>query len=71
MYGFQRVHRGRDEGGYMHKLFVKDRPELAHEIRRTVDGRAAVQGTAASSSDVQASETGDDSEADQKKPASK
>lgn len=34
LYGFQRLTRGRDKGGYYHELFLRDRTFLAHNIQR-------------------------------------
>jgi len=34
LYGFQRLTRGQDRGGYYHELFLKDREFLAHSISR-------------------------------------
>lgn len=34
LYGFQRLTRGRDRGGYYHELFLKDRVFLSHSIQR-------------------------------------
>jgi HSF-type DNA-binding len=34
LYGFQRLTRGRDRGGYYHELFIRDREFLAHSIHR-------------------------------------
>jgi hypothetical protein len=34
LYGFQRLTRGRDRGGYYHELFLKNRVFLAHSIQR-------------------------------------
>ena len=34
LYGFQRLTRGRDRGGYYHELFLKGRVFLAHSIQR-------------------------------------
>jgi hypothetical protein len=34
LYGFQRLTRGRDRGGYYHELFLKGRTFLAHNIHR-------------------------------------
>lgn len=34
LYGFQRLTRGSDRGGYYHELFLKDRVFLAHSIQR-------------------------------------
>lgn len=34
LYGFQRLTRGKDRGGYYHELFLKDREFLAHSIVR-------------------------------------
>lgn len=34
LYGFQRLTRGQDRGGYYHELFLKDRVFLAHSIQR-------------------------------------
>jgi len=34
LYGFQRLTRGRDRGGYYHELFLRDRGFLAHSIQR-------------------------------------
>lgn len=34
LYGFQRLTRGRDRGGYYHELFLRDRQFLAHSIQR-------------------------------------
>lgn len=34
LYGFQRLTRGRDRGGYYHELFLRDRVFLAHNIQR-------------------------------------
>lgn len=35
LYGFQRLTRGRDKGGYYHELFLQDKAFLAHNIQRT------------------------------------
>lgn len=35
LYGFARIHSGRDMGGYYHELFLKGRPELFPFMRRT------------------------------------
>jgi len=34
LYGFQRLTRGRDRGGYYHELFLRNRTFLAHSIQR-------------------------------------
>lgn len=34
LYGFQRLTRGRDRGGYYHELFLRDRVFLSHSIQR-------------------------------------
>jgi len=34
LYGFQRLTRGNDRGGYYHELFLRDREFLAHSINR-------------------------------------
>jgi HSF-type DNA-binding len=34
LYGFQRLTRGRDRGGYYHELFLRDREFIAHSITR-------------------------------------
>jgi len=34
LYGFQRLTRGRDRGGYYHELFLRDRVFLSHNIQR-------------------------------------
>jgi hypothetical protein len=34
LYGFQRLTRGRDRGGYYHELFIKGKVFLAHSIQR-------------------------------------
>lgn len=34
LYGFQRLTIGRDKGAYYHELFLRDKPLLAHKIRR-------------------------------------
>lgn len=34
LYGFQRVESGPYEGDYYHTLFIKDKPQLAHMIRK-------------------------------------
>lgn len=34
LYGFQRLTRGKDRGGYYHELFLKDREFIAHSIHR-------------------------------------
>jgi len=34
LYGFQRLTRGRDRGGYYHEFFLRDRDFLAHSIQR-------------------------------------
>jgi len=35
LYGFQRLTRGRDRGGYYHELFLRDRVFLSHSIQRS------------------------------------
>ena len=35
LYGFQRLTRGPDRGGYYHELFLRGKPDLAHTIQRT------------------------------------
>jgi hypothetical protein len=34
LYGFQRLTKGRDRGGYYHELFLRGKPYLAHDIQR-------------------------------------
>jgi hypothetical protein len=34
LYGFQRITRGPDKGGYYHELFLRNRPFLSHRIQR-------------------------------------
>eukprot|EP00934_Nitzschia_sp_Nitz4_P001601 Nitzschia sp. Nitz4//scaffold9_size221794//158959//159921//NITZ4_001368-RA/size221794-processed-gene-0.339-mRNA-1//-1//CDS//3329561067//1601//frame0 len=34
LYGFQRLTRGRDRGGYYHELFLRDKVFLSHSIQR-------------------------------------
>lgn len=35
LYGFQRLTRGRDRGGYYHELFLRSKHYMAHNIHRT------------------------------------
>lgn len=37
MYGFRKISQGPDEGAFSHKFFIKGRPDLAKQIRRTND----------------------------------
>lgn len=44
LYGFQRLTRGRDQGGYYHELFLKGRVCMAHGIQRTKVKGTGVRG---------------------------
>ena len=35
LYGFQRLYRGRDKGGYWHEFFLRGKPEFCDKVLRT------------------------------------
>ncbi|CAB9521448.1 shock factor protein 4 [Seminavis robusta] len=42
LYGFMRLHKGPDKGGYYHELFLRRKPTLCRKIERTrIKGRGA------------------------------
>ena len=41
LYGFRRIHHGPHKGGYAHKLFIRDQPELSQQMVRQKPGGIA------------------------------